>query len=195
MEIEELDKDIYLYKNIMNPPIDILGELEIIFKTYDKDFRAASINDKEYNLDLRSCTVYSLYQDVSEIDLKEYQRAQIALNDKINALIAPAILDFIKKTGFRIKEREPWEILRYAETQKLTWHCDNGPSHPCTISFVIYFNDDYEGGEVEFKDKIGGQLVKPPANSILIFPSNFDYIHRVVPVTSGTKYAAISFGE
>jgi Rps23 Pro-64 3,4-dihydroxylase Tpa1-like proline 4-hydroxylase len=195
MEIEKLDNNIYLYKNIMNPPIDILTELDIIFKTYDKDFRSASINDKEYNLDLRSCTVYSLFQDISEIDMKEYQKAQSVLNYKINNLVYPAILDFVKKTGLKLKEREPWEILKYTETQKLTWHCDNGPSHPCTVSFVIYFNDDYEGGEVEFRDKVGGRLIKPPANSILIFPSNMEYVHRVVPVTSGTKYAAISFGE
>jgi predicted 2-oxoglutarate/Fe(II)-dependent dioxygenase YbiX len=57
-----------------------------------------------------------------------------------------------------------------------------------------YFNDNYIGGEVEFKDHIG-KPYKPNAGDLLIFPSSPDYIHRVLPIESGIKYNAISFAK
>ena len=37
--------------------------------------------------------------------------------------------------------------------------------------------------------------IKPSKDSLIIFPSGIDYIHRVLPVTEGTKYSVISFGK
>lgn len=195
MIVENLAKDIYVYKDIIDKDFNLLGELNKIFVEHNKDFQGATINDNEYNLELRSCTVFSLFNDINESHLTEYQKAKRILNEKIDSMVSKAIFDFIKKTGIKIKEREPWEILRYSETQKLTWHCDDGATHQCSISFVIYINDDYEGGEIEFRDVLVDSPYKPPAGSIVIFPSNLDYVHRVLPVTSGTKYSIISFGK
>lgn len=192
---ETLEEKMVVYKNIMPENIDILKDLEEIFDSYDRDFVRATINNHEYLPELRSCTVFSLFTDNSESDLKEYQNKKIALNSKINKNLAPAIIDYIKEYNIRLKEKESWEILRYQESQKLTWHSDDGEAHPCLISFVYYINDDYQGGEIEFKEKLGGIPYKPEANSLIIFPSSSDYIHRVLPITKGTKYAGISFGR
>jgi len=55
------------------------------------------------------------------------------------------------------------------------------------LSVLGYLNDDYEGGELSF----GGwnYTYKPVAGDLVIFPSNYMYTHRAMPVTSGTKYA------
>ena len=192
---ETLEEKMVVYKNIMPENIDILKDLEEIFDSYDRDFVRATINNHEYLPELRSCTVFSLFTDNSESDLKEYQNKKIALNSKINKNLAPAIIDYIKEYDIRLKEKESWEILRYQESQKLTWHSDDGEAHPCLISFVYYINDDYQGGEIEFKEKLGGIPYKPEGNSLIIFPSSSDYIHRVLPITKGTKYAGISFAR
>lgn len=54
-------------------------------------------------------------------------------------------------------------------------------------SYVIYLNDDYEGGEIDFPElKIH---FKPEAGSIIMFKSNdVDNIHQASPVTKGSKY-------
>jgi hypothetical protein len=62
------------------------------------------------------------------------------------------------------------------------------------IAFVYYFNDDYVGGEVEFKNYVGSPY-KPNAGDLLIFPSSPEYLHRVLPIESGTKNNAISFAK
>ena len=55
------------------------------------------------------------------------------------------------------------------------------------LSVLLYLNDDYDGGELEFRQsKI---KFKPEPGSVLFFPSNFLYVHEVHPVTKGPRYA------
>jgi predicted 2-oxoglutarate/Fe(II)-dependent dioxygenase YbiX len=51
-------------------------------------------------------------------------------------------------------------------------------------------NDDYEGGELVFWES---ETIKLKAGSIMIFPSNFMYPHKVMPVTKGTRYSYVSW--
>lgn len=182
-----------MYKNASDGKLDILSDLKKIFLDYNKDYKHATINNHDYDTSLRSCTVFSLYPTKDES--LEYNSAKRVLNKKIDSYLFKCISHFIKSTGIKVKEREPWEILRYEESQKLTWHSDDGASHPATVSFVYYINDDYVGGELEFKNKLGGATIKPEKDSLIVFPSNIDYIHRVVPVTSGVKHSVISFAK
>lgn len=191
--IKNLDCDIYIYSNSIPKEVDIISEFESLFDEHEKGFVPASINKNEYNDNLRSCTVFSLHPGLG--DDKELILAKDKLNKKINKLVQKNILDFVNRTGIKVKEQEPWEIIRYSESQKLIWHSDNGESHPCQISFVVYLNDDYEGGEVEFKEFLPGRKIKPDAGSLLVFPSSVEYVHKVNPVKSGVKYALISFAK
>jgi len=193
MITENLGNNIYMYKNVISEDLDILSELNKILSDYNKDYSAATINNHDYDTSLRSCTVFSLYPTFGED--KQFNNAKTILNKKIDMALSECILHFIKNTGIKIKEREPWEILKYEISQKLTWHSDDGKSHPATISFVYYINDDYEGGEIQFRDLLDKIPIKPEKNSLIIFPSDAKYVHRVLPVTSGVKHAIISFGK
>lgn len=77
-------------------------------------------------------------------------------------------------------------ILKYVDSGHLPAHHDHGISSR-VLSTVIYLNDDYDGGEIEFQQS--GVRIKPEAGSIIFFPSNFLYIHEVMPVSNGTRYA------
>ena len=60
------------------------------------------------------------------------------------------------------------------------------------ISFVLWLNDDFEGGEFEFhKSHIKNNVIKPKQGTILLFPSWV--MHRVKPVKKGTRYSAVSW--
>jgi hypothetical protein len=64
----------------------------------------------------------------------------------------------------------------------------------------MYLNDDYEGGEIEFKvlqsdgsfDRVS---YKPKAGDILVFPSDEPYYHGVNLTTKGKKYFVRSFWD
>jgi predicted 2-oxoglutarate/Fe(II)-dependent dioxygenase YbiX len=59
-----------------------------------------------------------------------------------------------------------------------------------TLSILGSLNDDYEGGDLVMWETDKIQL---KAGSIMIFPSNFMYPHRVDEVIKGTRYSYVSW--
>lgn len=55
------------------------------------------------------------------------------------------------------------------------------------LSMTLFLCDpgDYEGGELIIEDTFGTQSVKLPAGDLILYPSSS--VHRVAPVTSGTR--------
>lgn len=77
-------------------------------------------------------------------------------------------------------------ILKYSKSGYLPEHQDQGVSSR-VLSTVGYLNDNYVGGEIHFP--YVNIKIKPEAGSVIFFPSNFIYVHEVMPVTDGTRYA------
>ncbi len=86
---------------------------------------------------------------------------------------------------------EGFNMLRYQGGQEYKAHYDGNTGTGRSVSVICYLNDDYEGGEVEFVNF--GLKVKPKKGMLLIFPSNYAYTHIAHPVTSGTKYALVTW--
>ena len=61
------------------------------------------------------------------------------------------------------------------------------------VSFLFYLNDQYGGGELEFKDL--GLTIKPKKGMMIAFPSYKDFAHMVHPVTWGHRYSLVSWVE
>ena len=55
---------------------------------------------------------------------------------------------------------------------------------------LVHLNDDYEGGDFIMWET---EKIELPQGSIMIFPSNFMYPHKVTPVTEGTRYSYVSW--
>jgi hypothetical protein len=71
------------------------------------------------------------------------------------------------------------------------YHHDD--SQPHTLSgLVFYINDDYEGGEIHYKEK--DILWKPIKNSIVFHPSSEEYTHGVKSIITGERYMVTMFG-
>jgi hypothetical protein len=75
----------------------------------------------------------------------------------------------------------------------------SAPGYKFVITCTIYFNDDYEGGEIDFA--MGDKLVKykPEAGDLLVFPSGHPdylteegkpYLHAVMPSYNKNKFLA-----
>ena len=92
-----------------------------------------------------------------------------------------------------IGELRYWEAMNYVKYgpgQHFQEHSDNGFSYNCVVSLVAYPNDNYEGGELYFR--LQNLNIKPKAGDLFVFPSNFMYPHRAMPVHSGTKYSIVT---
>jgi len=98
-----------------------------------------------------------------------------------------------------INHIEPPQFLYYNEGGKYELHNDsedfvNGKLKRVferDVTVLIYLNDDYEGGELEFPD--WSCKFKPKAGTMIAFPSYIEFSHRVHPVTSGKRYNLVSW--
>jgi predicted 2-oxoglutarate/Fe(II)-dependent dioxygenase YbiX len=86
---------------------------------------------------------------------------------------------------------ENYNVLRYRGGQEYKAHYDGNTLSGRCVSAIIYLNNDYEGGHVEFTNF--GVKIKPEPGMLLLFPSNYAYTHIAHPVTSGTKYAIVTW--
>ncbi len=83
----------------------------------------------------------------------------------------------------------------FKETGGYSYHNDYifGNTKTRLMSFVIYLNNVYNGGETKFLHQ--NKKVKPLTGRLLIFPPTHNYIHIGLPSISNEKYIITSFLE
>lgn len=59
------------------------------------------------------------------------------------------------------------------------------------LSFVLYLNNDFEGGDFIFPNL--NIKVRPKPGMMIAFPSTQHYLHGVEPVTKGTRYCIVTW--
>jgi len=86
-------------------------------------------------------------------------------------------------------------ILKYENTGFYTWHVDHFATLPRTMSCILLLNNNYEGGNLCFRNPDGSEEweVEVKSNRMIIWPSNFLYPHTVKPVTKGTRYSVVAW--
>lgn len=62
---------------------------------------------------------------------------------------------------------------------------------PRDLSTVLYLNEEFTGGEFEFVHT--GQIIRPTTGMLTIFPSDWRHEHRVLPITSGERWAVVNW--
>lgn len=94
---------------------------------------------------------------------------------------------------------EPPQFLRYDVGDHYDIHNDsesyvNGTLKRVVerdISILLYLNDEYRGGELEFTQL---QLaIKPKKGMLIAFPSYAEFEHKVHPIVEGTRYNIVSW--
>jgi hypothetical protein len=62
--------------------------------------------------------------------------------------------------------------------------------HKLLITFTIYLNDNYTGGQISFYNEQEGTVYnyKPKAGDITVFPSAVPFYHGVMPFDGGPRY-------
>jgi predicted 2-oxoglutarate/Fe(II)-dependent dioxygenase YbiX len=117
----------------------------------------------------------------------------------LDSLVARAFGERIIPQTVAIDWYEQPQLLRYGPGGFYVYHADaydyeEGRWHKAAdrdISLLLYINDEYTGGELEFPSL--SYTLRPRAGMLVWFPSDFRYLHMAKVVTSGRRYAIVSW--
>lgn len=86
-------------------------------------------------------------------------------------------------------------ILKYEVSDHYDWHYDHFATVPRTMSCILLLNNDYENGNLYFRNPDGSDEMKieTVANRLIVWPSPFLFPHCVKPVTKGTRYSVVAW--
>lgn len=191
--VEDLGDGIFVYHDIVKPEMNVIDRLESVLNDESNyySFAEAMVGYGMKMPEYRDCYDFKFKKtdiaaDTSEASLKLQSLWQELYDAKLQA-----VKHYCKT--FNIGELRYWEAMnfvKYGPNQHFMEHHDNGYSYNCVVSLVAYVNDDYKGGELDFR--LQNLRVKPKAGDLFVFPSNFMYPHRSIPVISGTKYSIVT---
>jgi len=87
-----------------------------------------------------------------------------------------------------------YHILKYSPEDYFKIHHDHYAetlNYSRLLSVVIYLNEDYEGGELEFPSVGIDKEYTFKTGDAIVFPSHWMFYHGVKPITSGERYAIV----
>ena len=103
-----------------------------------------------------------------------------------------------ERTGQMMSKFCPVRFNRYSTGQIMRQHMDHIHSifdgvqkGIPVLSFILNFNDDYEGADLFFWDD---SVIKLGKGDVCLFPSNFLFPHGVTESTKGKRYSAVCWG-
>jgi hypothetical protein len=164
-----LDKNIYYIENVLSPE-----DLAIINKDCrDKESWATeNVGHNLWKNNVKNCNRYSnnVLNKLKQIIVEEINTKEMTMN------FSNTLSRFV-----------PNEKLNMA----MDYHYDDTQPHTLA-GLVFYINDDYEGGEIHYREK--DILWKPIKNSIVVHPASKEYTHGVKSIITGERYMVTMFG-
>jgi predicted 2-oxoglutarate/Fe(II)-dependent dioxygenase YbiX len=139
------------------------------------DVNRRNVNGYHLNLETPTNTFYWNYIK------KEIERNYIYYKTKFNKMASSKINQI--------------DLLKYGVGGKYEIHTDHYTDSPRHLSIIINLNDNYEGGDLIFTDQKNKEIkrFKLSKGSIVFFPSNFMYPHKIESITKGTRYSIVSW--
>lgn len=114
------------------------------------------------------------------------------VHNQYNMLLTSTVPSYINQFEMNSEVwHEEYALLKYSVGEEYKQHFDGSTFSGRSISAICYLNDDFEGGEIEFVHF--GIKISPRPGMLILFPSNYAYAHIAHPITSGTKYALVTW--
>ncbi len=129
------------------------------------------------------------YSNDTKILLSEKYKfmAQELIDDELNVINWQ---DMLQK--FIPNDISEWAIAPHADRFDYNEKgAGESTSKHVTKGFIVYFNDDFTGGEIVYTNK--NITVKPEPGMLLVHPGTEEYEHGVKAVTSGERYILTGF--
>lgn len=180
-----MEKYIRLYHNVISGE-----ECDNLVDYYNKNIG----NSQDFDFDWRRCNCITLYQKENDQTLskvKDYiKNAFEKYKSDVSGIGGTGTLYFCNTL-------EVPNMLCYKhnsdQPHKFNTHSDAWSVESSTrqISVIIYLNDVEDGGETKFV--YNNITIKPKKGTILMFPSNFCYMHEGCKPVSEDKYIIVSW--
>ncbi len=130
-----------------------------------------------------------------KVDLGDEQAA-------LNGMLRRAVEDILEPSvGSPMEWFEKPQLLRYRPGGLYAAHADSENYDPIRdtwsrildrdFSILLYLNDDFTGGSLRFVTF--HYELRPKPGMLVFFPSDRRYLHSAEPVTSGVRYAAVTW--
>ena len=183
---------VYIYKNTLSKDMNLVDRLEKVMNdNADEWFKwsEAQVGDYQTMKDYRDCVDFKVRKSdlesprISNSDMK-------SIYNEIDERLQKCIKDYCSKFNIHMDYQEAVNFIKYGKGQHFAAHSDHGFSYVCTVSSVMYLNDNYSGGGLHFP--FLNYTYTPEEGDIVLFPSTFLYMHAALPVEEGTKYAAVT---
>jgi predicted 2-oxoglutarate/Fe(II)-dependent dioxygenase YbiX len=183
---------ISIYRDIWDNPQETIDLIENITSNPNSgiEFKKAptttSTMSKEYN-SVRTNSHLSLTEHANTND--DFRKLNNRYLDLIFSATSYYSKMFMNNGKFYINEG--FNILKYQTGQEYKSHFDGLTASHRAISPILYLNNNYTGGEIEFV--FHNVTIKPSPGMLIVFPSNYAYSHIAHPVKTGTKYAIVTW--
>lgn len=200
MNREILEEKVYYYTDVIEDPKKLVDAIENDNKDQWGEWAACSGQHYVYGTDKN----ISLTDTTDEKNTYIYSTLQKAFDDVAR--------DYAKAQGITDEPKlfPVYPIKKYEAGTFMGAHFDQQEGDErLKVSFVMYLNDDYEGGEISFTIASPGGIlkearppadfseaekgvnytfaVKPKAGSMIVFPPSPPYHHTAHLVKSGEK--------
>jgi hypothetical protein len=227
LESIEIYPKIFVYKNLFKNIIDTYSQLKNsngdedgLFSPWTQWSHFGEYLNPTFVNHPHRLSVEYIEQIQTNTEKQEFQRLAILELFKNFHLVTE---DYARRNGVDLdKEKtvlsndgtamQEWQmtgpsIARYrtdiVDPIAMTYHSDYirepiiSPGYKFAITALVYFNDEYEGGEIDFIANGEAYKYKPEAGDFLVFPSGHPeilrdgdnvYLHGVMPPTGANKY-------
>jgi hypothetical protein len=195
---EEIAPGIIVYSDVIPNSESLYLEIEEAMSSVNMTWSQAEVKDEtqdpRVNTKSRDTSTFGVpYQGMS-VDIENKPVSEIFVSNLNNLFFEnfdPREKDYMNFYGVETKWHDTYGVLKYGSGQKFTNHIDDHQLYHRRISTVYYLNENYTGGEINFPRF--NLTIKPKANQMIVFPSNYIYNHSVSPVIEGERYAVVSW--
>ena len=188
MKLKKIATCISLYEDVFDSDNSALFlkklEEEIVDEWNELEWGNSGVGNgkiTDYRTSL-SCSLVPLMKPYPENELSEF------FTKNIRNPIEEVVEDYRKENMLPNGIHEPYSVLKYLEQSEYHAHFrDNGR----VFSMVATLGQPISGGQLEFPTI--GVTVEPKAGSVILFPSNFPYLHIAHPVSEGIKFSMVTW--
>jgi predicted 2-oxoglutarate/Fe(II)-dependent dioxygenase YbiX len=188
MKITKFDK-IHYYEDVIENPYALIKDIEetdslLNSSTSITKWKEWKASDDSYDFGYQKIINPSIIDETNE--------RLISINKRVRNAIVNSSKDYANEHNIDLGYLTPISIAKYSTGKEMGSHIDSyDDERSPVLSVVLYINDNYDGGELYFKEQ--EVLIKPTAGSLIAFPSVDPYYHQSMVVTKGLKYMSPGF--
>lgn len=191
----EINNFIKIYDNVI--PVEVVSDI-IVWSNKTSFEDAEIVGNGEGVVDKKTRKTKSLVLDSNQKSLTNVHFARMLGN-----VFAEHVKKYFKDLEIpgqegTIRAINDILILKYEEGGHYIWHTDHaGGKISRTLSCILFLNNDYEGGDLMFRDPNlkNERSINILPGRLIVWPSNFMYPHTVKPVTKGTRYSIVAWAD